>query len=114
MMAPASSFQSSGSRRSIVDTFMIFVACATVYAGFAKVRAAAVGVCVVAVGTAGEDTPPKVGAPALYFWTMDDRPPNEVFDAEVVRPVGACCCRAVTGWGRAGAAGCIVAGGNAC
>ncbi len=67
MMSPASSFQSSGSRRSIVETFAIFEACATVYTDFASGRVGAVGAAVAKVEAAGEDTPPKGGAPVLYF-----------------------------------------------
>jgi len=83
-----------------------------VYAGLANVRVGAVGAAVAAVDTLGDDTPPNGGAPALYFWIIEDSPPSEVFDVDAVMPVGACCCRAVTCWGSAGAVGCVVGGGN--
>ena len=66
-MGPASSFQSSGSRRSTVETFAMFVACDTVCAGLIIARVGAVGAAVAAVDTMGDDTPPKGGAFALYF-----------------------------------------------
>ena len=113
MMSPASSFQSSGSRRSIVETFAIFDACATVYTAFPVGRVGAVGVAVAKVGTAGEDTPPKGGAPVLYLLIIEDKPPSERLDVEVVMPVGACGCRVATCWGSVEAACGIVGGGSA-